>query len=152
VARGLAELRSEESLHEIPGHFRADCASAHAENRHVIILDALSGGKMIVDETGANAFHLVGAHRCPDTAAADRDAAIHLARNHRFAKRDNIVGVIVARIQAVSTEVNYLMSRSADFGNQLFLQSESTVICGNAYAHADSFQLLVPTVAPFVNG
>jgi hypothetical protein len=51
----LAELGGQESLHEIPGHFRADRTSAHAEDIHVIILDALLGGEMIVDETGANA-------------------------------------------------------------------------------------------------
>ena len=32
----VAELRGQESLHEIPGHFRADCASAHAEDIHVL--------------------------------------------------------------------------------------------------------------------
>ena len=54
MARGLAESGGQESLHEIPGHFRADRTSAHAEDIHVIILDALLGGEMIVDETGAN--------------------------------------------------------------------------------------------------
>src|SRR5262245_16309455 len=81
MTRGLAELRGQERPHQIPRHFGPYCTSSHAEDIHVIILDALLGGEMIVDETGANAFHFVGAYRRADAAAADRDAAVHLARD-----------------------------------------------------------------------
>src|SRR6516165_7825329 len=81
MTRGLAELRGQERLHQIPGHFGPYRTSPHIEYIHVIILYALLSGEMIVDETGANAFHFVGAYRRADAAAADRDTAVHVARD-----------------------------------------------------------------------
>src|SRR6516164_1346754 len=135
MARGLAELGGQESLHEIPGHFRADRTSAHAEYIHVIIFDDLLGGEMIVDETGANAFHLVGAHRRADAAAADRDAAIDFAGDDGLAERHDEVGIIVIGNQGVRTEIRHLMARRANATDQFFLQSKTAVIRGNSNAH-----------------
>src|SRR5512147_1578851 len=72
VTRGGAVFRGEECLHEVPGHFRTDRAAAHAQDVHVIVLNALLRREMIVNQTGANAFHLVGANGGADAAAADR--------------------------------------------------------------------------------
>src|SRR5215471_14738051 len=102
---------------------------------------------MIVNETGVNAFHFVGAYRRANTAAADCDAAIHLACDHCLAKRYNVVRVIVARVQAVSAEIDHLVPRFADLGNQPFLQSKSTVICGDAHFHATTFSEFPPAAA-----
>ena len=45
----LTELSCQESLDEIPGHFRTDRASTHAEDTHVIVLYALLGREVIVN-------------------------------------------------------------------------------------------------------
>ena len=92
---------------------------------------------MIVNETGVNALHFVSADRRANAAAADCDSPIHLTRDHCMPQRYNVIGVIVTRIQAVSTEIDYLMSCRTDPRNQFFLQSKSAVIRGDAYAHGD---------------
>ena len=80
---GLTELGGQERLHEIPGHRRSNGSSTHTKNVHVIVLDALLGREMVVDQTGADTLDLVGAHRRPDAAAADREASIRFPRHHR---------------------------------------------------------------------
>ena len=80
VPLGLAELGRQERLDEIPGDRRPHRPAAHAEDVHVIVLDALPGREVIVDQAGANTRNLVGADRRADAAAADRHAALHLSR------------------------------------------------------------------------
>src|SRR6266403_4001135 len=74
VALGLTELGGQKRLDEIPGHRRSNGSPAHAKDVHVIVLDALPGREVVVDQTGADALDLVGAHRRADAAAADRKA------------------------------------------------------------------------------
>ena len=97
MALGLAELGGQERLHEVPGHRGADGAAAHAEDVHVIVLDALPRREMVVDETGADAGHFVGADRRADAAAADRHAAFDLARDDCLAERHDEIGIVVVR-------------------------------------------------------
>jgi hypothetical protein len=49
----LAVLGREKGLDEVPCDRRADCSAAHAKNVHVIVLNALFGGKVIVDQRSA---------------------------------------------------------------------------------------------------
>jgi hypothetical protein len=49
MTRLLAVLGIKESLHEIPGHTGADCPASHAEDIHMIILDPLLCGEMVMD-------------------------------------------------------------------------------------------------------
>ena len=86
VSLGLAELGGQERLDEVPGHGRSHGPAAHAEDVHVIVLDALPGREMVVDQRGADARNLVGADRRADAAAADRHAAVHLSRCHALAR------------------------------------------------------------------
>src|SRR5215831_5587337 len=73
----LAELGAEERLHQIPRDRGAHRPPAHAEDVHVIVLHALTRGEVIVDQGGADALDLVGAHRGADPAPADRYAAVN---------------------------------------------------------------------------
>ena len=79
MSRGLAVIGGEISLHQVPRDRRAHRPAAHAKNVHMIILDALPGGKVVLNETGLAAGNLVGADRSPNTAAANGDAAFYLA-------------------------------------------------------------------------
>jgi hypothetical protein len=49
VPFGLAVLGCEIGFNKAPGLFRSDGPSAHAQNVHVIVLDTLFGGEVIVD-------------------------------------------------------------------------------------------------------
>ena len=58
MSRGAAVFGGQISLDEIPSDFRADGSSAHAKDVHVIVLDALLRGKMIVNQTARTPFTL----------------------------------------------------------------------------------------------
>ena len=87
----------------------SDGPAAHAEDVHVIVLDALLRREMVVDERRADARNLVGADRGADAAAADRHAALHLSRDHGLGERNDEVGIVVAGIQSVRAEVDDFM-------------------------------------------
>ena len=99
VPVGLTEFGGEEGLDEIPGDGRPDGPATHAEDVEVIVLDALLGGEMVVDEGGADTGDLVGADRRADTAPADRYAALYLSGDHRLRERSDEVGIVVFSIQ-----------------------------------------------------
>ena len=107
---GTAEFGGEKCLDHIPGHLRANGSSTHAEDVHVIILDPLLGREVIVNQTSANAFHFVGAHRSADAAAADRHPAIHLTCDDRLGQGHDEVRVIVIRRELVRAEIHNLVS------------------------------------------
>src|SRR4030081_184897 len=71
-ARGVAELGGQERLHEIPGHAWTHRAATDADDVHVVVLDALPSGKVVMDQRGTNGRHLVGADRGAHAAAAER--------------------------------------------------------------------------------
>ena len=90
---------------------------------------------MVVDQTGADALDLVGAHRRANAAAADREAAIHFPSSHGSGEWNDEVGIVVVVVQLVRAEVNDFMARRAELSSQLLLQTKSAVIGGNSYAH-----------------
>jgi len=83
----------------------------------VIVLDALLGREMVVNQAGADTLDLVGAHRRANAAAADREAAIHFPRCHRSGEWNDEVGIVVVVVQLVSTEINDLVARGAELSN-----------------------------------
>src|SRR5688572_11111203 len=113
VSLVLAERGSQKRLDEVPGHGRSHRPAAHANNVHVIVLDPLPGREVVVNDGGANARDLVGTDRCADAAAADRHAALYLSRHHGPSQRDDEVRIVVARVQAMRSEIDDLMPRGA---------------------------------------
>jgi hypothetical protein len=65
---------------------------------------------MVVAEPGTNSFDLVGGHGSPDATAADDDAPVHFASRHSAGERNDVVGIVVVRIERRSTEVHYLVA------------------------------------------
>jgi hypothetical protein len=49
MPRGLTKFGCEKRLNEIPGDGWSDSPAAHTKNVHVIVLDALPCGKMVVN-------------------------------------------------------------------------------------------------------
>ena len=56
-------------------------------------------------------------------------------RGYGQRERDDVVGIVIALAQAMSAEIDDLMSRSAKLAEQFFLQTKSTMIGGNSNAH-----------------
>src|SRR5262249_16411846 len=104
-----------------------------------MVLASLLGGEMIVDERAANPPNFVGAHRRATSTATDGHTAIHLTSDHRLRQREHIVGIVIAFAQTMSAEIDNFMPRAAKLGNQLFLQTKSTMIRGNSHEHMISF-------------
>src|SRR4029450_9156196 len=138
MAFGLAVFGRQKRLDEIPRYGWSHRPAAHAKDIHVIVLDPLLGRKMIVDQRRANTLNLIGTHRRAHAAAADRYAAIHLARPDSRREGNTIVGIVVALSQAMSAKIDDLMPSVTKLGNQLLLQTKSAVIGGNSHAHISS--------------
>src|SRR5262245_35844992 len=132
----LAVLRCKVCLDKVPCHGGADSPATHAEYVHVIIFDTLAGGKMIVDEPGTNARHLVGTYRGADSTAADSQASIHLAGHDGLRERHHEVGIIVKRVQTMGAEVYYLVPSRIKFGHEFFFECEPSMIGSNSDPHA----------------
>jgi len=83
MSRGVAERGAEKRLREIPRHARPDGSATETDDVHVIVLDPLARGKVIVDQPGPDTRKLVGADRGAHTTAADGHAAVYRAGRHR---------------------------------------------------------------------
>src|SRR5262245_3982720 len=135
VALGVAERSGEERLDEVPGDGGSYGPAAHTQDVHVIVLDPLPSSEVIVDNRRADAPHLVGAHGRADAAAAHGYSAFHLSGGNRPRKRDDVVGIVIALVQAMSAEIDDLMPRGAKLAEQFLLQTKSSMIGGDANAH-----------------
>ena len=128
MPRGVAEFSREKSLHQIP----RDCGSfrpaAETQDIQVIVLDALQGGKMIVNRTGARSRNLVGADRRADAAAANGHAPVNLPGGHSLRQWNDIVGVVVVGPQVMGTEISHVVSGFAEMVRDFMLQIKASVI------------------------
>jgi hypothetical protein len=97
---------------------------------------------MIVNQCGPNTLNLVGTNRRPHAASANRHSSLHISSRYGVGKRDDVVGIVIARIQFMSAEIDDSMSCGAEFGDELFFQSKSAVIAGDPCEH-----VLLPFVA-----
>ena len=104
---------------------RATAAShdpaAHTEDVHIVVLNSLPGRVVIVNQPCSDTRNFVCADGSADAAAADCHAAFHVPGSNRLGERDDEVGVVIARIQAVSSDIDYLVPSFAKMSNQLFL-------------------------------
>jgi hypothetical protein len=91
---------------------------------------------MVVDQCGPDAGDLVRAPRCADAAATDRHATIHRTRRDRAGERDHEIRVAVVDADHVGPEVDDLVPRRAELGDQLFLERVLAVVGRDADAHA----------------
>jgi hypothetical protein len=132
---GLAELGCEKCIDQVLGHSRSYGPSAHADDVHVVILNSLLGGEVIMNQPGADPGNLVRTDRGADAAAADRDAALYLPGSDRAGLRYDEVRIIVTRIYAVRSKIDHVVPGFAKMSNQLLLQTKSTVISRNSNAH-----------------
>src|SRR5262249_28418034 len=124
VSRGLTELGAEEGLHEVPGHAGPSRAAADADDVHVVVLDALRRGEMVMDQPGPDARNLVRADGGPDTAATDGHTALDRACRDRLAERDDEVRIVIVRVELLRAEINDVVSSRTEPLDQVLLQFE----------------------------
>lgn len=132
MAGGVTKLTGEKGLNQVPGDGGAGGAAADADEVHVVVLDALLGGKMIVDEAGADAMDFVGANAGADAAAADGDAALNLAGGDGAGEGGDEIGIVVILDEREGAEIGDLVAGLAELGLDFFFQFESAVVGGNA--------------------
>jgi len=138
VARFLTVLRIKIGLHKIPSHAGTDGTTAHAEDIHVVVLDTLLRGEVIMDQAGSDTLRLVRADRGPYPTAADCNTTLNLTGHNRPCKGSDIVGIIVVRGELMGSEIDHFMAGSLELGNEFFLEFESAVIGGKSYAHGSN--------------
>jgi hypothetical protein len=78
MARCVAEASGKESLDQFPGERGSDDFSSETKDVHVVVFDALVGGKHIVDEAGTDTCDFVRGDRRTDAAPAERYPAFYL--------------------------------------------------------------------------
>ena len=59
----------------------------------------------------------------------------------RPGERDDEIGIVVVLVQAMSAEIDDLMPRRAELGDEFLLQAKSAMIGGNSYAHTSLLSL-----------
>src|SRR5919108_2399786 len=92
VALAAVEAGEQERADEVRGELRAHDVGAHAEDVHVVVLDALVCGVDVVANRGADPRHLAGGDRRADPRAADEDRALGVAAPDRLADLAGLVG------------------------------------------------------------
>ena len=119
VSLGRAECRREKRLNEVPCDSCADGSAAYTEDIHVIVLDALPGREVVVDQSRADSAHLVCAYGSAHATAADRHSTLDFRCCEGASQRKNIVRIVIALIEGVCAEIDNLMSCSPKPRDQL---------------------------------
>src|SRR5579872_4547528 len=79
VAFSLTELRRQERFNKVPGHHGPHDPATQTNDVHVIVLDPLPSGKVIIDQTCTDSGNFVDADRSPHSASANSNPAFYLA-------------------------------------------------------------------------
>src|SRR5262249_45008582 len=104
---------------------------------------------MVMDQSGADPFHLIGADGCAYPAAADRDTPLHLFGSNCPSEGHNEVRIVVTRIEVVRAKVCDLMTGGSQLRNQFLLKLKASVIGGDTDFHAMPLCLLSSIVFGF---
>src|SRR5262249_48398401 len=123
------------SFDQVPGYGRPHRTTAHAQHIHVVVFHSLPGGKMIVDERGANARNLVGADRRADAAAANGDASLDLPCRNGPCKWNDKIRVIASLIDRRAPKINYFIPGGAKLREDGFLKGKTAMIGCKANTH-----------------
>src|SRR5580692_6771151 len=97
---------------------------------------------MIVNQRRPNAWDHVGTNRRPHATTANRHSPFHLSCCYGVRKRDDVVRIVIAGIQFMSTEIDDFVGCRAELGDKLFFQRKPAVIGSDPYEH-----VLLPSVA-----
>jgi hypothetical protein len=121
MPRCSAEAGGKKSLDELQRERRSDHLSAETKDIHVVVFDALTGRKHVMDQSGADPRDLIRGDRGSDAAAAQRHASLDLARRDSPRQGDDEIRVVIRRVQLIRTKVCDLMARLAQRLGQFVL-------------------------------
>lgn len=109
----FAESCFKKSLDQLPCVRLSNDARSETEDVHVVILDALMRGKMIVTDRSASARNLVRRDAGADAAAANGNAAFDLPCSDASRQWHHEIGVVIARVKKRRTEISHFVAREA---------------------------------------
>ena len=128
------ESRGEKRLRQFPGEGVTDHEAAKTDQVQIVVLDALMRRKVFMNQAGPNPCHFVRADRCPNPAATNAHAAIHLSGGNCARQWHDEIGIVIVLFRATVTKVNHFMTGFAQFPGQIFFQLVTAVIGGDADA------------------
>src|SRR5262245_28810175 len=98
----------------------------------MVVLDPLSGRKMVLDQPGVDTFDFVGTNRSAHTAAANCQTSLHFSGRYGPCKRYDKIGIIIVQHQLPGAEIDYFMFCFTQLGSQLLLQFEPSVVTSDS--------------------
>jgi len=113
VSLGPAEASGQKSFDQLQGERRSDHLSAETKDIHVVVFDALTGKKVIMDLSGAHPRNLVRGDGGTNAAAAQRHAALDFARGDGPGQGDDEVRVVILGVQSTRAKVRDVIARVA---------------------------------------
>lgn len=100
-----AESCSKKCLNQFPSKSVTDHEAAETDHIEIVIFDALAGGKRLMNETRANAGNFVRSDRCPNSAATDGNAPLHIAASNRAGQRHDIIWIVIVKPRVAVSEI-----------------------------------------------
>src|SRR5882724_2972853 len=131
----LTESGCDECLDVIPGGVGSRDPASQADDVHVVVLDALSGRVVVVDQAGADSADLIGDDRRTYSAPTNSDAPLHLTCRYGSSQRRDIVGIVVAWVHRCGAEIDNLVTCGGESCAQLFFQFKPAMIGSDPNAH-----------------
>ena len=77
-----AESCGKKCLNQFPSEGVTDHEATETNQVEIVVLNTLVRRKSFVNQTRADTGNFVRGDRCPDSAATDRDAALHIAASN----------------------------------------------------------------------
>jgi hypothetical protein len=130
------ESRAEKCLQQFPGKGVSHHEASKANDVHIVILNALMGGKILVNQARADPGYFVRADRGAHSATANCYAPGHPPGGDHAGERHYKIGIVIIFFRKAITEIDYFMPRSTQFPGQIFLQVVTTVVGSDADGRA----------------
>ena len=73
----------------------ADHKASEADHIQIVVLDALTRRKGLMNQAGPNPRHFVRGDRCSDTASTDGYATIHFSTSDGTGQRYDKIGIVI---------------------------------------------------------
>jgi hypothetical protein len=110
MAFSAAEARIEERLDEFPRDGVTDNKAAEADHVKVVVFDALTRRKSLMDQTCPHTWHFVGDNARPNPTAANSHAAIDCSIGNCARQRLDKVWIVIIKGRLTVAEVDYFVA------------------------------------------
>jgi hypothetical protein len=135
------ELCGKETFYAVPGNGNTCRQTSEAKDVHIIILHALSRGKIIVTDSRSHPFNPVGGDGGSYATATEQDPTSDKSRRHGAGQRKRKVWIVVVSVILQIAEVHNLVAFCIKQDIDLLFHFVSAVIGGYADFHCFTFGL-----------